>query len=88
MAFEAALMMAGPIRDERLYLNPRYSELDEKSVYEGSASDHATEGAALLGCSTIDVATRPRASGKRKGAGYATVDAPVSASIAAATMAR
>ncbi|MFW2349158.1 3-hydroxyisobutyrate dehydrogenase [Qipengyuania sp.] len=55
-----------------------------KSVYEGSVIGKAPEGAVLLDCSTIDVATAKDVIAKAEGAGYDMVDAPVSGGIAAA----
>ena len=55
-----------------------------KSVYEASVFGHAPEGAALLDCSTIDVATAREVIAAAQGAGYDMVDAPVSGGIAAA----
>ena len=55
-----------------------------KSVYEGSVIGKAPEGAVLLDCSTIDVATAREVIAKAEAAGYDMVDAPVSGGIAAA----
>ena len=55
-----------------------------KSVYEGSVIGHAPEGAILLDCSTIDVATAREVIAAAENAGYDMVDAPVSGGIAAA----
>ena len=55
-----------------------------KSVYAESVIGHAPEGAVLLDCSTIDVATAKEVSAKAEAAGYDMVDAPVSGGIAAA----
>ena len=55
-----------------------------ESVYEGSVIGKAPEGAVLLDCSTIDVATARAVSAAAEAAGYAMVDAPVSGGIAAA----
>ena len=55
-----------------------------KSVYEGSVIGKAPEGAVLLDCSTIDVATAKEVIAKAEAAGYDMVDAPVSGGIAAA----
>lgn len=55
-----------------------------KSVYEGSVIGKAPEGAVLLDCSTIDVATAREVIAKTEAAGYDMVDAPVSGGIAAA----
>ena len=55
-----------------------------KSVYDGSVIGNAPQGAVLLDCSTIDVATAKEVSAKAEAAGYDMVDAPVSGGIAAA----
>ena len=55
-----------------------------KSVYEASVFGKAPEGAVLLDCSTIDVATAKDVIAKAEAAGYDMVDAPVSGGIAAA----
>ena len=55
-----------------------------KAVYEGSVIGKAPEGAVLLDCSTIDVATAKEVIAKAEAAGYDMVDAPVSGGIAAA----
>ncbi len=55
-----------------------------KSVYEGSVIGKAPQGAVLLDCSTIDVATAKEVSAAAEAAGYDMVDAPVSGGIAAA----
>lgn len=55
-----------------------------KSVYESDVIGHAPEGAALLDCSTIDVATAREVISTAEEAGYDMVDAPVSGGIAAA----
>ncbi|RJY09307.1 3-hydroxyisobutyrate dehydrogenase [Aurantiacibacter aquimixticola] len=55
-----------------------------KSVYTGSVIGHAPEGAVLIDCSTIDVATAREVSEAAAAKGYAMVDAPVSGGIAAA----
>lgn len=55
-----------------------------KSVYEGSVIGKAPEGAVLLDCSTIDVATAKEVIALAEAAGYDMVDAPVSGGIAAA----
>ncbi|MCT2558985.1 3-hydroxyisobutyrate dehydrogenase [Tsuneonella sp. YG55] len=55
-----------------------------QSVYEGSVIGRAPEGAILLDCSTIDVATARAVIAAAEGAGYDMVDAPVSGGIAAA----
>ena len=55
-----------------------------KSVYAESVFGHAPEGAVLLDCSTIDVATAREVTEQAEAAGYAMVDAPVSGGIAAA----
>ncbi len=55
-----------------------------KTVYSDSVIGHAPQGAVLLDCSTIDVATAKEVAAKAEGAGYAMVDAPVSGGIAAA----
>ncbi|MGB7407726.1 MAG: 3-hydroxyisobutyrate dehydrogenase [Pontixanthobacter sp.] len=55
-----------------------------KAVYENDVIGHAPEGAVLLDCSTIDVATAKDIALTAEHAGYAIVDAPVSGGIAAA----
>lgn len=55
-----------------------------KSVYETSVIGKAPDGAVLLDCSTIDVATAKEVIAKAEAAGYDMVDAPVSGGIAAA----
>ncbi|MGI8944523.1 MAG: 3-hydroxyisobutyrate dehydrogenase [Qipengyuania sp.] len=55
-----------------------------KSVYSKSVIGHAPEGAVLLDCSTIDVATAREVIAAAESAGYDMVDAPVSGGIAAA----
>ena len=55
-----------------------------KSVYAESVFGHAPEGAVLLDCSTIDVASAREVTEQAEAAGYAMVDAPVSGGIAAA----
>ncbi|KZX52939.1 3-hydroxyisobutyrate dehydrogenase [Erythrobacter sp. HI00D59] len=55
-----------------------------KSVYEGSVIGKAPEGAVLLDCSTIDVATAKQVIALAEAAGYDMVDAPVSGGIGAA----
>ncbi len=55
-----------------------------KEVYENNVIGHAPEGAVLLDCSTIDVATAREVIGAAEAAGYDMVDAPVSGGIAAA----
>ncbi len=55
-----------------------------KAVYENDVFGHAPEGAVLLDCSTIDVATAKEVIAKAEAAGYDMVDAPVSGGIAAA----
>ncbi|MEM9310076.1 MAG: 3-hydroxyisobutyrate dehydrogenase [Pseudomonadota bacterium] len=55
-----------------------------KSVYEDEVFARAPEGAILLDCSTIDVATAKEVISKATEQGYAMVDAPVSGGIAAA----
>ena len=55
-----------------------------KSVYTESVIGRAPEGAVLLDCSTIDVATARETIAAAEAAGYAMVDAPVSGGIAAA----
>ncbi len=55
-----------------------------KSVYEDSVIGHAPNGAVLLDCSTIDVATAREVIKRSIDAGYDMVDAPVSGGIAAA----
>lgn len=56
-----------------------------KSVYADSIIGHATAGAVLLDCSTIDVATAKEVIATAEAAGYDMVDAPVSGGIAAAS---
>lgn len=55
-----------------------------KSVYTDSVIGKAPEGAVLLDCSTIDVATAKEVTASAEAAGYDMVDAPVSGGIAAA----
>jgi 3-hydroxyisobutyrate dehydrogenase len=55
-----------------------------KSVYEAEVIGHAPQGAVVLDCSTIDVATAREVIAAAEAAGYAMVDAPVSGGIAAA----
>lgn len=55
-----------------------------KSVYEESVFGWAPEGAVLIDCSTIDVATAKQVISDAEAAGYDMVDAPVSGGIAAA----
>lgn len=55
-----------------------------KSVYSDAVIGHAPEGAALLDCSTIDVATAKEVTEMATAKGYRMVDAPVSGGIAAA----
>ena len=55
-----------------------------KAVYTDSVIGHAPQGAVLIDCSTIDVATAKEVAAAAQGAGYAMVDAPVSGGIAAA----
>ncbi|MBM0169711.1 3-hydroxyisobutyrate dehydrogenase [Altererythrobacter sp. C41] len=55
-----------------------------KVVFENDVIGHAPEGAILLDCSTIDVATAREVIAAAEEAGYAMVDAPVSGGIAAA----
>jgi 3-hydroxyisobutyrate dehydrogenase len=55
-----------------------------KSVYEAEVIGHAPEGAILLDCSTIDVATAREVIAATEQHGYQMVDAPVSGGIAAA----
>ena len=55
-----------------------------KSVYMESVIGHAPEGAVLLDCSTIDVASAREVISAAEAAGYDMVDAPVSGGIAAA----
>src|SRR5690606_15595635 len=55
-----------------------------KAVFENDVIGHAPEGAILLDCSTIDVATAREVIAAAEEAGYAMVDAPVSGGIAAA----
>ena len=49
-----------------------------KSVYSDAVIGHAPEGAALLDCSTIDVATAKEVTEMATAKGYKMVDAPVS----------
>ena len=55
-----------------------------RAVYEGSVIGKAPNGAVLLDCSTIDVATAKEVTARAEAAGYDMVDAPVSGGIAAA----
>ena len=55
-----------------------------KAVYTDSVIGHAPEGAVLIDCSTIDVATAREVAEAARAAGYPMVDAPVSGGIAAA----
>ena len=55
-----------------------------KAVYENEVFGHAPEGAVLLDCSTIDVATAREVIAAASAKGYDMVDAPVSGGIAAA----
>jgi len=55
-----------------------------KAVYTDSVIGHAPQGAVLIDCSTIDVATAKEVAAAAQSAGYAMVDAPVSGGIAAA----
>jgi 3-hydroxyisobutyrate dehydrogenase len=55
-----------------------------RDVYEASVIGTAPNGAILIDCSTIDVATAREEIGKAREAGYQMVDAPVSGGIAAA----
>jgi len=55
-----------------------------KAVYWDDVIGHAPEGAILLDCSTIDVATAREAIAVTEQHGYQMVDAPVSGGIAAA----
>jgi 3-hydroxyisobutyrate dehydrogenase len=55
-----------------------------KQVYCDEVIGHASEGAILLDCSTIDVATARAVIAAAEAAGYPMVDAPVSGGIAAA----
>ena len=55
-----------------------------KSVYSDAVIGHAPDGAALLDCSTIDVATAKEVTEMATAKGYKMVDAPVSGGIAAA----
>lgn len=55
-----------------------------KQVYAEEVLGHAPEGAVLLDCSTIDVATAREVAAMAGDKGYAMVDAPVSGGIAAA----
>lgn len=55
-----------------------------KSVYANDVFGHAPDGAVLLDCSTIDVATARELSEAAAARGYVMVDAPVSGGIAAA----
>ena len=49
-----------------------------KSVYSDAVIGHAPEGAVLLDCSTIDVATAKEVTEMATAKGYKMVDAPVS----------
>ena len=53
-------------------------------VFEDDVLGHAPQGAILLDCSTIDVATARQVTADAVAAGYDMVDAPVSGGIAAA----
>ena len=55
-----------------------------RSVLENDVFGHAPEGAIVLDCSTIDVATTRELSEAASAKGYQMVDAPVSGGIAAA----
>ena len=55
-----------------------------KTVYRDDVIGHASEGAILLDCSTIDVATARAVIEVTEAHGYQMVDAPVSGGIAAA----
>jgi len=55
-----------------------------KSVYTNSVFGSVQDGAVLLDCSTIDVATAKEVAAAAQAAGYDMVDAPVSGGIAAA----
>ncbi len=55
-----------------------------KSVYTADVIGKAPQGAVLIDCSTIDVATAREVIAAAEGAGYDMVDAPVSGGIAAA----
>jgi 3-hydroxyisobutyrate dehydrogenase len=55
-----------------------------KSVIENDVLGHAPQGALILDCSTIDVATTRALSEAASAKGYIMVDAPVSGGIAAA----
>ncbi|MGN6496649.1 MAG: 3-hydroxyisobutyrate dehydrogenase [Tsuneonella sp.] len=55
-----------------------------KSVLENEVFGHAPQGALILDCSTIDVATTRALSEAASAKGYVMVDAPVSGGIAAA----
>ncbi len=55
-----------------------------KSVYTDSVIGNAPQGAVLIDCSTIDVATAREVAAAAEKAGYPMVDAPVSGGIAAA----
>ncbi|WP_324261495.1 3-hydroxyisobutyrate dehydrogenase [Altererythrobacter sp. H2] len=55
-----------------------------KAVYTNDVIGHAPQGALLLDCSTIDVATAREVIAAADSVGYAMVDAPVSGGIAAA----
>ncbi|WP_271079400.1 3-hydroxyisobutyrate dehydrogenase [Aurantiacibacter sp. MUD61] len=55
-----------------------------KAVYTSDVIGHAPEGAVLIDCSTIDVATAREVADAASAAGYPMVDAPVSGGIAAA----
>ena len=52
------------------------------SVYVGDVIGHASKGAILLDCSTIDVETARKVTADATAAGYEMVDAPVSGGIA------
>ena len=56
-----------------------------RQVYWGDVIGHAPEGAILLDCSTIDVATAREVISVTEAHGYQMVDAPVSGGIAAAS---
>ncbi len=55
-----------------------------RQVYAEHVIGHATAGAVLVDCSTIDVVTAREVAGAAQEAGHAMVDAPVSGGIAAA----
>lgn len=55
-----------------------------ENVYKGEVIGNAPQGALLLDCSTIDIATARKVADAAERWGYAMVDAPVSGGIAAA----